>query len=430
MTVLGKLGSIIIHAIIPKKFREGFDYKVKKTYDAFHSTLELKIFWRVLFFPIKLPLSMLAALFKTLLAWVLTEKRYGEFGYLINELYNDIVLRKTGISLALKRNSLRNELFVKGAEKKVSYGEKNPDKTFYVIRPYYYLTRNQLTVNTSNLLMHYYRNLQHLAYAIENDWIPVVDWDNYGPFPHEEDYPINGTTNCWEYYWNQPSEYTLEEVYQSKNVILSVQNTRDNLYVPSATFRTPLQAQAEDYFKRCPKYDMYITLNDYTKQYIDEKQRMLFPENSRILGVSIRGTSYGVSKAKNDVSGHPVQPEIDNLIASIKTVMEEWKMDYVFITCELESVISRVSEELKDKVIFLPRIRYQKPPMRGDVEKGLDPLYVPGQKYQSNLDYVTEMVLLSRCTSLLAAMSSGVRAALIWNNTKYEKIKIFDNGLW
>ena len=430
MAVLKKIVSIFVHIIIPKRFHEGFDFKVKKTYDAFNSTLELRMFWKIIFLPLNLVFSLLTAIFKTLLAWILPQNKYRELAFSINEFYNDIVVRKTGVALAFKRNSLRHELFVKGRERKVSCGKKNPDKTFYVIRPYYYLTRNELTVNVSNLLMHYYRNLQHLAYAVEKGWIPVVDWENYGPFPHEEDYPVNGTVNCWEYYWNQPSEYTLEEVYQSKNVILSVQNTRDNKYVPSCAFKSPLQQQAAEIASKCPQYDRLITLNDYTAKYVQEKQEQLFPEGSRILGVAIRGTSYGVSNSKTDISGQPVQPELDNLISSIKEAIDEWKMDYVFITCELESVILKIEDAIKDKVIYLPRIRYQTPPKRGDVEKNLDPLYVPGQKYQTNLDYVTEMVLLSRCTSLLAAMSSGVRAALIWNDNKYENMRIFDNGLW
>lgn len=105
-------------------------------------------------------------------------------------------------------------------------------------------------------------------------------------------------------------------------------------------------------------------------------------------------------------------------------------MEYVFITCEYAPLIERFNNVLGDKVIYLPRKRYVTPPKRGDVEKKLDPLYVPGQKYQTNLDYLTEMVLLSRCNSLLAAMSSGTRAAIIWNAGKYEHMQIIENGLW
>lgn len=421
MTVLGKLGSIIIHAIIPKRFREGFDYKVKKTYDAFHSTLELKIFWRVLFFPIKLPLSMLAALFKTLLAWVLSKKRYGELGYLINELYNDIVLRKTGISLALKRNSLRNELFVKGAEKKVSYGKKNPDKTFYVIRPYYFLETNELCTTIANLLYHYYRVLQSIAYAQNNNWIPVIDWENYGRMPHMEEYPVNGTANGWEYFWKQPSDYTLEEVFQSQNVILSSRNSNSYQYIPPVAIYSPFAKYANRLASLCPQYDRCIKFNEKTETYIQSWLSELFSEGERILGVSVRGVAYGVKR----IPGHPVQPTSLELIKEIKEKTDEWEIDKVYFTCEAEWLVNEMKEAFGEQLIILPRQRYEKAPTAED-----NPLYEEGRRYQTNLDYLTEMYLLSKCTCLIAGMSSGVRNAVIWNAGEYEHVKIFENEMW
>ena len=105
---------------------------------------------------------------------------------------------------------------------------------------------------TNDLLFHYYRNLQHLSHAIDNGWIPVVDWQNYGPFPHGEDFPVNGTTNCWEYFWNQPSEYTLDEVYKSKNVILSSQNTEFYGSIPSVALTPPFSEYVDDLIACCP----------------------------------------------------------------------------------------------------------------------------------------------------------------------------------
>ena len=430
MGLLGKGISILLCTILPEKWSKAILDRITRTKRAMTSNLELRIFWRVLFFPIVLPLSLLMSVCKTILIWLFPTKVYNDARYLFQQFYTDIVSRKLNVKLAWKRVQLCHELFTKGAEKRVSYGEKNPDITFYVLRPYYYLTRNELTQNISNLMFHYYRNLQHLAYGIEHGWVPVVDWENYGPFAHEEEYPIHGTKNCWEYFWNQPSPYTLKEVYESKNVILCVQNTRDNEYIPSCSFKEPLQKQAEEYALQCPKYDQRITLNKYTEQYVKQKQDLIFPSNARILGVSVRGTSYGLSNTKTAADGHPRQPSLTKLIKSIHKVMDEWDMQYVYIACELQEVIDEIKAEFGSKAIFLPRLRYIKTPQRGDVEKGKDPLYVPGQKYQTNLDYLTEMVLLSRCTSLLAAMSSGVRAAIIWNNNQYENMKILENGLW
>lgn len=431
-----KIGLAAMDILFPENTSKALRVKWRRTKRAFTSNRVLKCFWLligIVVSPILLAFSLFAALLKTIVIWILPEKQYVQTRFLFNQFIDDIIKRHINLKVALKRVSLCYEMFTKGAERKVSFGEKNPEKTFYVLRPYYYLKRNELTQNVSNLLVHYYRNLQNLAYAIENNWIPVVDWQNYGPFSHGENYPILGTTNCWEYYWNQPSEYTLEEVYESKNVILSDRNTKDNAYVPSCFFREPLQKQAEDYAIRCPKYDQYITLNDYTEKYIREKQEELFPKGSRILGVSVRGTSYGVSSTMVGFAAadaHPKQPKIFELIDRIINAIEKWKMDYVFITCESQNVIDEIRKALNDKVIFLPRERYTRSPQRGDVEKGLDPLYLPGHKYQTNLDYLTEMMLLSRCTALLASMSSGTRSAIIWNRNQYEHMEIIDNGLW
>lgn len=427
---MGKLLAIFVRIILPDRVASAILNRIERTKRALTSTKEMRIFLKIVFLPVELLISFFIAIIKIVAIWTMPTDIYNNLKFVFNQFYDDLNVKKIGFGLAWKRVKLCWELFTKGKERKVSFGEKNPDKVFYVIRPYYFLERNELISNVSNLLVHYYRNLQHLSWAIEHGWIPVVDWENYGPFPHGEDYPINGTLNKWEYYWNQPSNYSLEEVYQSKNVILSVQNTRDTEYMPSAFFKNPLQKQAEDYVRRCPKYDQLITLNNYTSEYVNEKQLMLFPDEARILGVSIRGTSYGVESSHTETSGHPIQPSVGKLIESIKIAMDEWNMDYIFIACELDTVINHIKETFGEKVLVLPRLRYSTSPKRGDVEKGLDPLYLPGRKYQTNLDYVTEMVLLSRCNSLLAAMSSGVRCALIWNKNQYENIKIFENGLW
>lgn len=429
MKFLGKLISVIFYGILPKSLHAPVRTRIAGIKAAFTSNLELRIFWKIVFFPIVLPISLAIACLKSVFLFI-SPAAYRYTKFIINQMYTDVAREGYSIKLTCKRAKLTLELFVKGRERKVSYGEKNPDKVFYVIRPYYYLTRNELTQNISNLMFHYYRTLQHLSYAIEAQMIPVIDWENYGPMAHGEDYPIHGTKNCWEYYWNQPSQYTLKEVYESKHVILSVRNTRDLPYMPTCSFRAPLQKQAEDYAQKCPKYNQYITLNEYTENYIREKQESIFPIGGRILGVGIRGTSYGLSNTHTAATGHPIQPSLGKLILSIHRTMEEWKMEYVFIACELQGVIDAIKSEFGDRCLFLPRARYERTPQRGDVEKGLDPLYIPGQKYQTNLDYVAEMELLSRCTALLAAMSSGVRYAIIVNNNKYENLKIFDNGLW
>ena len=415
-----KIISIIIYAVTPKKWHEGIKARIDKIKLAMTANKELKVFWYIVFLPIVLSFSLVGAFLKSIFI-LISPYIYGNSRFILNQLYKDIVQDKRGAKLSLKRAKLTADLVIKGREKQVRFGDKNPDKTFFVIRPYYYLEANELATTIANLLYHYYRNLQHLSHAVEHGWIPVVDWQSYGPFPHGEDYPINGTTNCWEYFWNQPSEYTLEEVYQSKNVILSTRNSVSYRYMPTMAIQAPFSRYAAKLVKFCPKYDALFTLNAPTAEYIQKWQDKLFEPDYRILGVSVRGASYGAS----NIPGHPIQPAMKDLITAIYKYMEEWELDHIFFTCEMVSAVEMIQEEFGDKVIVLPRQRYEKLPTAED-----NPLYEPGVRYQTNLDYLTEMVLLSRCTCLLAGMSGGVRCAIIWNAGNYEKTKIYENGMW
>ena len=92
-------------------------------------------------------------------------------------------------------------------ERKMSFGEKNEDKIFYVIRP------RKNSVEGLMALLFYV--IQQIGYAEKNNYIPVVDFKNY-----KTQYNI-ADENAWECFFEQISNYSLEEVYQSKNVVLS-----------------------------------------------------------------------------------------------------------------------------------------------------------------------------------------------------------------
>ncbi|MCM0707753.1 hypothetical protein NBH08_22965 [Faecalicatena sp. BF-R-105] len=427
MGILGKFISVLLHIILPPRIREAVLNRIERTKTVLTSNLELRIFWRILFFPIVLPLSLLMAAMKTLMIWVFPSKVYNDLRYICYQIYTDVSSRNTGIRLAWKRACLCYELFTKGAEKHMSYGEKNPEITFYVIRPYYFLEPNEFIYrNVANLLTQYYYCLQKLSYAVENGWVPVVDWQNYGMMPHSEEFPVNGTSNAWEYYWQQPSSYSLEEVYQSKNVILSTRNIGQFGYIPNCAMAPPFMQYATGLVQKCPQYASLFPFNQPTLQYIEDAHRRLFPEGKRVLGVVVRGASYG--RSGTPYGSHPVQVGMKELIRTVKNYCGQWEMDYVFFVNEMQELVETMQDAFQDRLIVLPR-------MRDHIDRPADgitknPMYYPGNRYQTNLDYITEIALLSKCTSLIGSMSSGMRSALIWNAGDYENVLIFEKGLW
>lgn len=426
MSLIEKIILMLIRLILPQRVASAVLIRISRTKTVMTSNLELRIFWRILFFPIVLPLSLIVSILKTVIIWVFPTKFYNDLKYLFNQFYTDITVRKITFPVAWKRVRLCHELFTKGSEKRISYGSKNPDITFYVIRPYYYLEPNEFIFrNIANLLTQYYYCLQKLSYAVENGWVPIVDWENYGKMPHSEEFPVHGTKNAWEYYWNQPSEYTLEEVYQSKNVILSTRNIGQFGYIPNCAMTPPFAKYAEDLARRCPNYASLVPFNQPTQDYID-KALNLFPKGKRILGVVVRGASYG--RNETPYRSHPVQVGMKELIHKVTYFYKEWEMDYIFFVNEMQELVDTMKEAFGDKLIVLPRLRdHIDRPADGITE---NPLYYPGNRYQTNLDYVTEIALLSKCTSLIGSMSSGTRSAIIWNSGDYENVYMFEKGLW
>lgn len=426
MKFLGKLISVIFYGLLPKSLHSAVKTRISGIKSAFTSNLELRIFWKVLFFPIVLLISLIMACMKSLFLFI-SPKAYGYVKFIINQMYTDVARDNRPLKLVCKRAYLTLELFVKGRERHISFGNNNPDKVFYVIRPYYYLQPNELIFrNIANLLTQYYYSLQKLSYAIENGYIPVVDWENYGPMPHSEEYPVNGTDNAWEYYWKQPSEYTLEEVYKSKNVILSTQNIGQYGYIPKASMTPPFMKYAKALAEKCPKYTQYVPLNEITSAYVQKYYEQLFPQNEKVLGVVVRGASYG--QTGTPMHSHPKQAKIRELIQAIKHYSQEWEIGYIFFVNEMQELVDEMKAVFGDKLLVLPRLRdHLDRPADGITQ---NPLYMPGQRYQTNLDYVTEIALLSQCNALIGSMSSGMRTAIMWNAEKYEHMVIFEKGLW
>ena len=90
-----------------------------------------------------------------------------------------------------------------------NFGEKNKDSIFWV-----------MTTEPANGLfysLNYF--IRQIDYVQKKGFIPVVDM-KYHKNLYLNDEEI-GRINSWEYYFNQLSDYELEEVYDSANVIIA-----------------------------------------------------------------------------------------------------------------------------------------------------------------------------------------------------------------
>lgn len=306
-------------------------------------------------------------------------------------------------------------------EKKRSFGKKNPDKTIYIIRsindksPFY-------NGPTHNLLANYFYVVSHVKYAHDNGFIPVVDQLNYPVYNLVRE-PINGSKNPWEYFWTQPGGISLEEAYHSKNVVLSKRGWQmqwDMGYAVDNYTNKDMINMYHDIVKQ-------LTLNEHTAKYIELIKKKYFPANGRILGVAVRygGHSENCYYRGN---GHPIQPEIDELIDLVKQRYKEWDMEYIFLTSDGKYTIKMFQNVFDNKLIYIPRMRFKEDIKYND--KFPNPLYVESQINKTALDYLTEMELLSQCDALIGSVTSGLRYAVVWNNMQYAHSDILDRGFF
>lgn len=317
------------------------------------------------------------------------------------------------------KKAIKNIIYhLQTREIKNSFGLLNPDKTFYVIRSID--NKNRFYIGPqNNLLANYFYVLSHLYYAIYNGWIPIVDQLNY-PVYNSVKFSINGSKNAWEYYWQQPSSYTLDEVYSSKNVVLSKQNwfsEYDMGYEVSNYYSKNLISFYNKLMQQVP-------FNNETNNLIKKKMQGVLPTDKKVVGVNYRFGGHSL-KHFAAAKGHPVQPEIDSLVKIVAEKMSRWNIEYVFLASDTEEAINAFSKNFKNKFYVLKRQRDKESLKQGEHNV----LFDADKINTTSIDYLTEICLLSQCDSLIGSINSGFRYAMIKNNNRYSHVEVLNYGL-
>lgn len=101
----------------------------------------------------------------------------------------------------------------------------------------------------------------------------------------------------------------------------------------------------------------YLRIKDEVMKDIDCEYRRLFLPEDRVLGVILRGTDYVAKRPK----GHPVSPNIENVLEKTKEVMEEYHCNKVFVGTEDKEYDTIFRKQLGEAYISnnCPKIDYQ-----------------------------------------------------------------------
>lgn len=290
-------------------------------------------------------------------------------------------------------------------------GDLNPDK-------YIYLTGfSDCGVSLGGICGILRKDLIELDFIDKFNLTPVIEYRNS---VLTEKNPINGTTNAFEYYYEQISGISPEDALKSRHVCIH----RDaNALCRDIPFNYDI---TDEHLERLGKiYNKYFKLNNKTEKAINDDIKALF-NNKPTLGVNIRGTDFN-----RGYDGHPVAVKAEQLMSHIDEIIEKRNIGQIFIATDDQRLLEEFVNRYGDKALYFKDVHREKsdePVMHVNYLENED-----GIKYRGGYECLRDVYALVACDSLVAGFSGVEAMAQIIKKSKDESYydrRIVSNGIY
>jgi hypothetical protein len=270
------------------------------------------------------------------------------------------------------------------------FGNKNPDKTFFII------WREWLG---SGFFANFSQVIAYMRCADALGMIPIIDFQNFKTLYNEKE-PIDGTKNAWEYYFKQVSDYSLDEIYKSKNVFFC-----NGELAPSSLREFQTDGSYKDF------YDKRIVLQPEVEREI-EKYSNFF--DKKILGIHFRG------KEMNYAPLHQYAPTILQMTRYTDEILEKYQIDRIFMVTEEKNYLDFFIKRYGKIVMFSDAFRVAKVNAYN-----LNPR--KNHRYLLGREALIDATLLAKCTGILRSSSCLSSHSVAIGNHKFDYV--IDNGV-
>jgi len=272
-----------------------------------------------------------------------------------------------------------------------SFGDKNPDKIFFVIRQEG-LGRGLFSILSGVIC--------YLNFAERCGFVPVVDFENFKTEYNQEE-EIGATKNAFEYYFFPLVNIKLNEVYSSKCVVFS-----GNGY-----------PKGYDYtIANIP--GLYKTFQKYIKIRPEIEQLVKVSKNSqekKVLGVHFRGQEMRTAP------GHWFPPSNKQMFKAIDTMLQRGTFDCIFVCSEDERLLNILYERYPGMVISNDHYRTQGVNAYKENPRN-------NHKYLLGREVLVDMLCLSQCDALISCSSNVAWMSRFVNNNRYSSTIFINNG--
>lgn len=274
------------------------------------------------------------------------------------------------------------------------------DKSFRGKNFFYIINRKP---SPTGLFSNFAFVVNHIKYALKKNYIPIVDMKNF-PTIYNEKNKVLDTFNSWEYYFDQISNYSLNEVYKTGRYIFSSQFFLKNMELEL------------DKLKKDP------LIKNVIKKYIKIKKKYIKEVNhkvkkkfkKKILGVLIRGTTQKIA------TNHQLPIEPFKLNPLIDKILKKEKCDKIFLVTEDLDYFETIKNYFKNKIIFNNSFRY-KVNFYNNHSKIFDLYPRKLHRYKLGKEILIDTLMLANCDVLLYTDSNVSRAAIFFSKKKQKK---------
>jgi len=312
-----------------------------------------------------------------------------------NEKYVEVISKNRFLSEKIETN---NSIDDNNIEEYKKYDYEN--KKFAII--------SRSDCDVCGLFSYYSLHLGCILIYLNQGYIPIIKTEERSVFYSQE---MKGEyKNMWEELFNQPFNYTLDEVLKNAKHIEHKSCSWTNM------------APAEGHV-----YSNELTLKFYrevSRKYMSIKNEIieeanniwnkLFNNSTNILGVLARGTDFLELKP----GGHSIPPSAEKMIEDTKIMYEKNKYDWIYLATEDDKIRDKFIKEFGNKLKLIQKNNI-------DYTGG----YIGENKNLKGIEfqkmYLISMITISKCLDVIVARCSGAMGAFIFSKGFRENIVYF-----
>lgn len=263
--------------------------------------------------------------------------------------------------------------------------------------------------------------LYFLMYADSLGLVPYIEYTKN--MPYQETDEINGGTNSFSYFFEQPADISAEKL-KSAAAVADNESIHTHGVFSFYGLDNPESYYVSDskYIEICAAvYKKYMHLKSEVQCMLQDNVNGLL--SGRVLGIHYRGTDFKVG-----YNGHPVAVPYERHIQEARALFDTGEYDSIFLATEDGDVIDQFKKEFGNKLFLYEDV------VRGSGETNAYNVVSERthHKYRLAYEVFRDVYTLSCCKSFISSLSGvGILSQIIKRSRdeQFEDIIMLDAGI-